>query len=87
MKKIILAVFASMILASPVYADEEIQLAAVMEDSGSSSIEANKKIYARSGGGFGRESRDPSYEYAVVTGVIVAGIIAAMAHTESTSNH
>ncbi|MCK4585831.1 MAG: hypothetical protein KAU29_00710 [Gammaproteobacteria bacterium] len=92
MKKIILAVFASMILASPVYAGEEIQLAAVMVDSNSSELTANKRIYAlgdgRSSGGIGRRARDESFEYAIIAGIAVAVVLASTADGwDSTSNH
>ncbi len=91
MKTTILAVFISMMMSSA-YADEEIQLAAVMSASDSSTLTANKKLYAigdaRSGGGFRSGTRSSNFDYAVIGGVVVVllGVIAE-GGAESASNH
>ena len=93
MKKSILTLFVSMIMCSTAYADETIQLAAVMGGSDSSNIQANQRVYAsenaRSSGSSGSASRTPGFEFAVISGVVVAATIASLAtdSTNSTSNH
>ncbi len=88
-------VFVGMIMSmllSPVHAGEEIQLAAVMTESDSDNLTANKRLYAigdgRSGGALRAGSRDPDFEYAVI-GVVAVGILAFIATdgSTSTSNH
>jgi len=92
MKKIILAVFVSMMILSPAYADEEIQLAAVMVESGYSATDANKVIYAmpdnQAGGSSSYASRDSDFEYAIISGIVIGGVLAVVADGwNSTSNH
>ena len=85
MKKIILAVFVTMMM-SPAYADEEIQLAAVMVESGYSATEADKMIYAAPGARGG--SSNEGFEYAIVAGIVITGVLATVVDGwDSTSNH
>lgn len=90
MKKIIFAVFVTLMMSSA-YADEEIQLAAVMVESGYSATNANKMIYAapdnQTGGSSSYASGQSDYEYAVISGIVVGGMLAAIANSDSTSNH
>ena len=88
MKKIILAVFVSVMVVSPVYADEEIQLAAVMVDTDSTPIVTNKKMYAALGGD-GLGGRDEGItDYSIIAGITVAATLAIVASgADSTSNH
>ena len=92
MKKIILAVFVTMMMLSPAYADEEIQLAAVMVESGYSATDTNKMIYAsldnRASRSFRGGSRDSDFEYGIIAGIVVAVVLASTAENwDSTSNH
>ena len=87
MKKIILAILVSMMMMSSAYADETIQLAAVMTESSTSPIEMNKKIYATSsfqgGGSSGVLSGN-----AIIVGIVVASTLALSINGfDSTSNH
>ena len=87
MKKIILAILVSMMMMSSAYADETIQLAAVMTESNPSPIDANKKIYATSGnqgGGSGGMMSGST----IIVGIVVAGALALTVNGfDSTSNH
>jgi len=82
MKKILLMIFVSMFILPTAYADEEIQLAAIMNASGSSNIQANKRIYAvdenqmSMGSGFSSTSFRDDYEYGIIAGAIIAAAIA-----------
>ena len=88
MKKIILAVLVSMMMVSQVYADEEIQLAAVMTESSTSPIETNKKIYATSGFQGGGGSAGLMSGSTILVGIVVAGSLVMVADGfSSTSNH
>ena len=92
MKKIILAVFLGAIMSSSAYAGEEIQLAAVMGESGSSTLAANKKLYAvgdgRSSGGFSYRNKESNFDYAII-GAVAVGLLAVIVEggSDSTSNH
>ena len=87
-KKVILAIFVSLMMGSPVYADEEIQLAAVMIDSDSSPIETNKKTYAALGGSGSGASAGGVSGTAIITGIVVAAtLVIASDGFDSTSNH
>lgn len=91
MKKIILAVFVTMMMLSSAYADEEIQLAAVMVESGYSATDANKMIYAvpdnRPSGSYRYAARDVGTEYAIMAGIVAAGVLVSVVDWDSTSNH
>ena len=92
MKKLLLAASISMVMMSSAYAGEEIQLAAVMTESGASTLTANKKVYAaigdtRPSGNFGSANKNSNFEYAIITGVAVAGLLAIVVDGNSTSNH
>ena len=93
MKKLFLMVFVCMISLSTAYADEEIQLAAVMSASGSSNIQKNKRIYASDFSGWGSSSGYTStrdeYEFGILAGVAVAAAIAVAVDggSDSTSSH
>ena len=92
MKKLLLAAFISTVMMSSAYAGEEIQLAAVMSASDSSTLTANKKVYAaigdtRASGGNRLANKDSGFEYAVITGVAVAGLLAIVVGGDPTSNH
>jgi homoserine dehydrogenase len=92
MKKLLLAAFITMVMMSSAYAGEEIQLAAVMTESGASTLTANKKVYAAMGdtrpsGSFGSANKSSNYEYAVITGIAIAGLLAIAVDGNSTSNH
>ena len=87
MKKIILAVFASVVMISPVYADEEIQLAAVMVDTDTTPIVTNKKMYAALGSVSGGVDEGIT-DYSIIAGITVAAALAIVASgADSTSNH
>ena len=72
----------SMVLLPPAYADEEIQLAAIVNASGSSNIQANKRIYATDanqwsmGSGYASTSIRDDNEFGIVAGILIAGAIA-----------
>jgi len=94
MKKIFLILFVSMIILPPAYADEEIQLAAIVSASGSSNIQANKRIYATDinqlsmGSGYASTSRSEGYEFGVMAGIVVAAAIAiAVEDTSGAVSH
>ena len=92
MKKMILMVFISMIMLSSAYADEKIQLAAVMSEAGSDKLTTNKKLYAigdaRSGGVFRPGTSDSNFDYAVIGGVVVVLLgVVVEGGADSTSNH
>jgi len=92
MKKLLLAASISMVMMSSAYAGEEIQLAAVMSASDSSTLTANKKLPAaigdtRASGGFGSASKNSNFEFAVLTGIAVAGLLAIVVEGDPTSNH
>ena len=92
MKKLLLAAFISMVMLSSAYAAEEIQLAAVMSASDSSTLTANKKLYSaigdnRATGSARLANKGSSYEYAIITGVAVAGLLAIVVGGDPTSNH
>ena len=96
MKKIVLmgfvSMFVCMLLLSPVHAGEEIQLAAVMTESGSDKLTVNKKLYAigegSTGGVFRSRNKDSNFDYAVIGGVMVVllGVIVE-GGADSTSSH
>jgi len=85
MKKIIfLMVFVSMISLSPAYADEEIQLAAVMS---ASDIQVNKRVYATDVNRLSASSNKQDYEFGIVAGIVIAATIAIVAQGYSTTSH
>ena len=92
MKKLFLAVFVSMMMWSPVHAGEEIQLAAVMTESGSDNLTTHKKLYAigdaRSGGVFHPGTKDSDFDYAIIGAIAVGALVFIAADgVDSTTNH